>query len=172
MAPSWATPPWPPEACWTTTIGTRWWSSATAATSTSPWTDTHSTSGPTESLTTLIWTTRWGAQRLHHYIELSKCQLAIQFILYPYAASSSFKWVQLQYTVTFANPAVQYLSHNKLSLVARSYTATQWRSTFISVICVLPSTPHIPDPIAPPLPKLCKFIFNAHMALFQVSPRR
>ena len=61
MALSWAIPLWPPAVSWMTTTGTRWWLSATVVMSTSPWTDTLSTSGRTESLTTSIWTMRWEA---------------------------------------------------------------------------------------------------------------
>lgn len=62
MARSWVIPLWPPAAFWTTITGTQWWLSATVEMSTSPWTDTLSTSGQMESLTTLIWTMRWEAK--------------------------------------------------------------------------------------------------------------
>lgn len=40
------------------------------------------------------------------------------------------------------------------------YTTWDYTVRNHSVICALPSTPHILDPIAPPLPKLCKLILK------------
>lgn len=57
--PSTATRLWRQAACWTTTTGTLWSSSARAGASTSHWTGARSTSAPTASSTTWTWIMRW-----------------------------------------------------------------------------------------------------------------